>query len=483
MIDINLSLLLPEIIISLAAMALLLAGAWWEGKPDKDGLLDTLALGTLALVFVINLALFSMDGTGDTTFGGQFVADPFSTFAKALMILATALPLVMGRDFCARHKLPRAEFLVLTLFALLGAMVMASAGGFMALYLGLELMSLSIYVLAAYQRDDLKSNESGLKYFVLGSVASGLLLYGVSLIYGSSGATNFAALSAFFGDPHLHVPVMAKVGVAMITAGLAFKIAAAPFHMWAPDVYEGAPTPVTAFMAAMPKIAAFAAIFRILAGGLDHFQDVWGGVFALLAILSLAVGALAAIAQTNLKRMLAYSSIGHVGYALIGLVAGGAAGYQAVMVYITFYIFMNMGAFALMLVLNQQGIGEEIEDYKGLSHKRPRLAFLMALFMFSMAGIPPLAGFIGKFVIFMAAVEAHLYALAILGVLFSAVGAFYYLRIVKLMYFDTTEQSFDMPVGMPNGAVIAVCAAVVGLMGLFPSTVLELAQASVKVFL
>ncbi|MBF0368078.1 MAG: NADH-quinone oxidoreductase subunit NuoN [Magnetococcales bacterium] len=477
--DIDLSLLLPEIIITLAGAALLLASAWL----GKDG---QRKIGLAAIAAIAVAALFSIVGGNgqavETTFGGFFVADYFSVFMKVLMYLATIMAILLGWDYSKRIGIANGEFYVLTLFSLLGAMIMASSGDFLTLYLGLELMSLSIYILAAYRRDDPKSNEAGLKYFLLGSLASGLLLYGISMIYGNTGTTLFSELPAILQQGHLSAGL--GLGLVLVIAGLAFKIAAAPFHMWAPDVYEGAPTSVTAFMAVLPKLAAFAAIYRILPGAFGHLQEQWSTILQLLALLSLAVGAFAAIVQTNIKRMLAYSSIGHVGYALIGLAAGGAEGFQAVLVYLAIYIFMNLGAFALILVLNHDGeFGESITDYKGLAHKRPLLGFLMAMFMFSMAGIPPLAGFVGKFYVFMAAVKSGMLGVAIMGVLFSAVGAFYYLRIVKFMYFDQAEDDFKMPVTSYSRVVIAVSSFVVLVWGIFPGYLLSWTEASIQNFL
>jgi NADH-quinone oxidoreductase subunit N len=481
--DINLTLLLPELLIAVLAMILLLAGAWWEGT-DRQNLTTEIGIGGLGIIIILTALFFpSMAQDGHTTFGGQFRMDPFAFVTKLLMLLATLLTLAMSVEFLRDKKLPQGEYMTLTLFALMGGMVMASSGSFLVLYLGLELMSLSIYVLAAIQRDDQRSNEAGLKYFVLGSVASGLILYGISLLYGSSGTIEFHALREFFHSDAYHGNLAVTVGLMLIVAGLAFKMAAAPFHMWAPDVYEGAPTSVTAFMAAMPKVAAFAAIFRVLVETMQPLQSHWIDALKVIALLSLAVGAFAAIAQTNMKRMLAYSSIGHVGYALIGLVAGNEIGLQSVMVYITIYIFMNMGTFALILVLNKDGIGEDINDYKGLAQKRPRLAFLMGLFMFSMAGLPPLAGFIGKLYVFLAAIQAQLYILAALAVLFSAVGAYYYLRIVKFMYFDAPESEFSMPMHALSKIVVGCCAIIIVLLGIFPSPLLGVAQNSIQAFM
>ncbi|MBF0621920.1 MAG: NADH-quinone oxidoreductase subunit NuoN [Magnetococcales bacterium] len=477
--DINLSLLVPEILISLLAMALLLLTAW---RSDAGGQKLVRMISAIGIIVVAVITLGSFGTMTETTFDGLFINDAFSVYMKLLLFISTLFPLVMSWDYLVKNGIDKGEYQVLSLFALLGGMIMASSGDFMTLYLGLELMSLSIYVLAAFRRDDVRSNEAGLKYFILGSLASGLLLYGITLVYGNVGSTSFSEIHAHLASG-AHLGESLSVGIILILSGFAFKIAAAPFHMWSPDVYQGAPTSVTAFMGAMPKIAAFAGIYRIFLDAFIPLFHEWGMVLKLLALLSLAVGAFAAIAQTNIKRMLAYSSIGHVGYALIGLAAGNQAGFEAVITYLSIYIFMNIGVFCFVLMLNQDGIGEEIEDYKGLSSQRPILAFVLALFMFSMAGIPPLAGFIGKLVIFKAAVEADLIGLAAVGILFSAVGAFYYLRIVKFMYFDTTESQFGMTVSPISKAVIAITSAVVIVFGIFPGALLEWVAISVKPFI
>ncbi len=478
--DINLMLLLPEIFIALAAMALLLYTAWTE-REGRDAVANG-ALVTIVLAMVMMPVFGSV--VRETTFGGMFVNDGFALFMKLLMGVATLLPLWVSRDYLKNNDIFKGEYSVLTLFALLGGLLMASSGDFLTLYLGLELMSLSIYVLAAFRRNDTRSSEAGLKYFVLGSMASGLLLYGITLIYGASGATSFADVRAFLATDYHHVSAIVNMGMLLIVSGFCFKVAAAPFHMWAPDVDDGAATSVTAFMAVMPKIAAFAGFYRVLLEAFGPLQDHWSVALQLLAVLSVIVGSLAAIAQTNIKRMLAYSSIGHVGYALIGLSVGSDFGYQSVLIYLAIYIFMNIGAFTLILLLNREGIGDEISDFQGLAHRRPLLAFLMALFMFSMAGIPPLAGFVGKLYVFMAAVQAGMFKIAIIGILFSAVGAFYYLRVVKRMYFDQpeSERLFEMNVSFPNRLVMAVTGLFVVVVGIFPEQLMTWAKISMTSF-
>ncbi|MBF0189805.1 MAG: NADH-quinone oxidoreductase subunit NuoN [Magnetococcales bacterium] len=473
--DINLVTMLPEILIAILGLVVLLKSAW--GDENRGGKLVLMAIAGVAAAAAITLG----SGNG-SSFGGFFINDPFARAMKLLMFLATALVLFMSMAFMKRNKYDGGEYQVLTLMALLGGMIMASAGDFIVLYLGLELMSLSIYVLAAWNRDDVRSNEAGLKYFVLGSMASGFLLYGITLIYGTTGTTVFTGVATALG--HGHVTSATVLGVVLVLAGLSFKVAAAPFHMWAPDVYEGAPTSVTAFMAVLPKVAAFAAIFRVLLIAFPSLHSHWNPLLQLVALFSLAVGAIAAIAQTNIKRMLAYSSIGHVGFILLGLTAHSGLGYQSVVAYLAIYIFTNVGAFAVILLLNREGVGDEVADYKGLAHKRPMVAFLMALFMFSMAGIPPLAGFMGKLYVFMAAIQSGMMALAIAGVLFSAIGAFYYLRIVKVMYFDQpAEGAFAMPLDLPARAILAVTGVIMLFWGLFPGSLLAWSAASIKVFL
>ncbi|MBF0582787.1 MAG: NADH-quinone oxidoreductase subunit NuoN [Magnetococcales bacterium] len=475
--DMNLVLLSPEIFIALLAMVLLLMSAW-RGKESR-GLMGTLAIGGLLLA---GLLLAGHSGSAPaTTLGGGFIDDSMARFMKMLLLVATGLPLLMSRDYLTQHDLDSGEYFVLSLFSLVGAMTMVSAGSFLVLYLGLELMSLSIYVLAAYQRDQLRSSEAGLKYFILGSLASGILLYGISLIYGATGTVMIAGVGDFLRAA-THISPVLLLGAALVVIGICFKVAAAPFHMWAPDVYEGAPTSVTAFIAIMPKVAAFAAFFRILLEAFALLHLHWGPMLQLLAVASLAAGAFGAIAQSNIKRLLAYSSIGHVGFLLIGLTTGNLLGHQSVLIYLTIYIFMSVGAFCLLLVLNKGGIGDEIQDYAGLAKKRPLLAFLMSMFMFSMAGIPPLAGFIAKLYVLMAAVHAGMIGLAVISVLFSAVGAFYYLRIVKIIYFDQSEEPFAMEVGLSHRVVLAVSAFVVLVGGLFPSRLLAWTQATMQSF-
>ncbi len=476
--DMNLVLLSPEILLALLAMMLLLMSAWL-GK-EARGFIGTLAIGGILLAGVVIAGLSSAPSS--VTLGGHFIDDNLARFMKLLLLVATAFPLLMARDYLTQHGLDSGEYFVLSLFSLVGAMTMVSAGSFMVIYLGLELMSLSIYVLAAYQRDDVRSSEAGLKYFILGSLASGILLYGISMVYGATGTVLLSGVAGALKAAHSVDPLVI-LGAVLIVIGISFKVAAAPFHMWAPDVYEGAPTSVTAFIAVMPKVAAFAVFFRVLLEAFITLQAHWVPMLQGMAIASLAVGAFGAIAQTNIKRLLAYSSIGHVGFLLIGLSTGNPLGHQSVLFYLFVYIFMSLGAFCLVLVLNKGGVGDEIRDYSGLAKKRPLLAFLLSMFMLSMAGIPPLAGFIAKLYVLMAAVHAGLIGLAVASVLFSAVGAFYYLRIVKIVYFDPSDEPFAVKVGLSHQVVLAISALVVLVGGIFPGRFLAWTQATIQSFL
>ena len=391
---------------------------------------------SLAALIVVGIAVLPMRGQELVAFNGQFVSDDFTVFMKILVLLGTFLSLIMSKSYLKREDMKRFEYPVLMLFATVGMMMMVSANDLIALYLGLELQSLSLYVLAAFKRDTTRSSEAGLKYFVLGALSSGMLLYGCSMIYGFAGTTSFDGLvQVLGGDQTASVGLI--VGIVFLIAGLAFKISAVPFHMWTPDVYEGAPTPITAFFAVAPKIAAISLFVRVMMDPFGGLVEEWRQIIIFVSVLSMILGAFAAIAQTNIKRLMAYSSIGHMGYALVGLASGSEAGIQGVILYMTIYLAMNVGTFACILAMRRKGeMVEEISDLAGLSKSNPMLAAALLVFMFSMAGIPPLAGFFGKLYIFLAAIEAQLYILAIIGVVASVVGAYYYLRIVKIMYFD-----------------------------------------------
>jgi NADH-quinone oxidoreductase subunit N len=401
-------------------------------------------IGALLLAGV--LVLGQKEGTA---FAGQYVADGFSSFMKLLVILGGALGLLLALDWNEKEGLGRFEFSVLVLYATLGGMVMVSANDLMTTYLGLELLSLPLYVVAAFNRDDARSSEAGLKYFVLGALASGLLLYGASLVYGFAGSTNFDRLAEALtaGEP---ASQGLMVGIVFVIAALAFKVSAVPFHMWTPDVYEGAPTPVTAFFAMAPKVAAIALLARVLLGPFGDVAAQWQQVILLVSMGSMLLGAFAAIGQRNIKRLMAYSSIGHVGYALMGVAVASDEGLRGLLIYMAIYILMNVGTFAVIVSMRRQGRAvEQVDDLAGLGRTDPGMAMWMAVFMFSMAGIPPLAGFFGKLYVFLAAVQGGFWVLATVGVLTSVVSAYYYLRIVKVMYFDQGAGALDRaPAGL-----------------------------------
>lgn len=467
---------LPEIFAVLATIALLMLGVFKKGDATRG--ISGLAIAVLA---VTALLVVATAGERHTAFGGMFLTDGFGAFAKVLILAASALTAAMSLQYLDREKLGRFEYPVLILFATVGMMMMVSANDFIALYLGLELQSLALYVLAAYHRDSARATEAGLKYFVLGSMASGLLLYGSSLVYGFSGTTSFDSLVKMFGEgTHPHLGFVA--GLVFILAGLCFKISAVPFHMWAPDVYEGAPTPVTSFFAVAPKIAALILLIRVLMGPFADLIDQWRQVIVAISLLSMFVGAFAAIVQTNIKRLMAYSSIGHVGFMLVGLAAGSTDGVQGMLIYLAIYLFMNVGTFAVILCMRSKGrLVEGINDLAGLSKTNPAMAAVMATLMFSMAGIPPMAGFWGKFYVFMAAVNAGLYTLAVVGMLTSVVSAFYYIRIVKVMYFDEAGEAFDRAGSSALTLVMALSTLVVLAFTFVPAPLINSAKAAALV--
>jgi NADH-quinone oxidoreductase subunit N len=427
---------IPEIVLAIASLALLLVGAF---KGDGSTRLVSW-LGTAALAVVLVL-VWANTGDKALTFGGMFIADRFASFAKCLILIASGITLVISQDYLKLERMDRPEYAVLVLLATLGMLMLVSANDLMSLYLGLELMSLSLYVVAAFRRDAVKSSEAGLKYFVLGALGSGLYLYGASLVYGFTGTTSFTQIATTVGNG----PSIGLIaGLVFVMASLAFKISAVPFHMWTPDVYEGAPTSVTAFFAVAPKIAALCLMVRVLIGPFGPLVDQWQQVVVFISLASMILGSFAAVVQKNIKRLLAYSSIGHVGFALVGLASGTEEGVRGVLAYLAIYLFMNLGTFACVLAMKAGGrMVEDIKDLSGLSRTNPLMALCLAAFMFSMAGVPPLAGFFGKLYVFMAAVHAGLYALSIIGVLASVVAAYYYLRVVKIMYFDEPAEAFD----------------------------------------
>ncbi|HIM46960.1 MAG TPA: NADH-quinone oxidoreductase subunit NuoN [Alphaproteobacteria bacterium] len=469
---------LPEIFLAAVSLVLLMVGVFLGNR--STNLLTWLCVVAMGAAFIMVLA---GSHAYSTTFFGMFVSDSFSIFMKCLVLIGAAVTLVMGMGYVKREGMYRFEFPILILFATLGMLLMISANDLIALYVGLELQSLSLYIVAAFRRESLRSSEAGLKYFVLGALSSGMLLYGCSMVYGFTGFTGFndiaAAIGHGGGDAHGAASIGILIGLVFITAALAFKVSAVPFHMWTPDVYEGAPTPVTAFFAAAPKIAAMALFLRVLLGPFHDLLSQWDQIIVFISIASMALGAFAAIGQKNIKRLIAYSSIGHIGYALVGLAAGTPEGVRGVLIYLAIYMVMSLGTFACILAMRRRGqMVEKIEDLAGLSKTNPAIALALAIFMFSMAGIPPLAGFFGKLYVFLAAIEEGMYGLAVIGVLTSAVGAYYYIRIVKLMYFDKPVESFDKPIGVELSTVLVGTGVVTMFFFAYPTPVLEGAQAA-----
>ncbi|NQW01707.1 MAG: NADH-quinone oxidoreductase subunit NuoN [Rhodospirillales bacterium] len=470
----------PELFIAVMIMALLMFGVFQKHQSAADevrtaGYVSNLSVTVLALGILITIA-FSGDRV--EIFNNLFVTDPFAVFTKVLVLIGAGVTIIMAQSFLVRHKMARFEYPILILFAVLGMMMMISANNLMALYLGLELQSLSLYVIASFQRDDARSTEAGLKYFVLGALASGMLLYGMSLIYGFTGSTDFVQIAQSLSKDAADGPGLGIIfGIVFILAGLAFKVSAVPFHMWTPDVYEGAPTPVTAFFAIAPKIAALALFMRVMIGPFGGLVAEWQQIVVFISMASMLLGAFAALSQTNIKRLMAYSSIGHVGYALIGIAAGTEAGIQGVLIYLSIYLVMNLGTFACILCMRRgDQMVELISDLAGLGKTHKMLALAFTIFMFSMAGIPPLAGFIGKLYIFMAAINAELYALAIVGVLASVVSSVYYLRIVKIMYFDDVTDSLDRPVEKSIGWILTLSGLFVVVLTLIPGPIMDSAK-------
>lgn len=436
--DFNLIPLLPEIFMALTGMGLLVVGVM-QGDQSSRAVFWACA-SALALAVMV---LLGLDWAPRTVLNGMFRFDEFAGFMKLLVLTGLVGALALSSRYLVQEDIGRFEYPVLVIFAGIGMMMMISANNFLSLYMGLELQSLSLYVLAAFQRYSVRSAEAGIKYFILGALSLGMLLFGISLIYGFSGTLDFAVLGETIGALE-HIPTGLTFGLVFVLAGLAFKISAAPFHMWTPDVYQGAPTSVTALFAMVPKIAAFALLMRLLFQPFAGMQEQWFQIICFLSVLSMLVGAFAAIAQENIKRLMAYSSIGNMGYALIGVAAGTPQGAGAVVLYLLIYMVMTAGVFAVILRMRRRGLAvAKIGDLAGLSKAEPWTAYALLILMFSMSGIPPAAGFFGKLAVFNAAVAADLHLLAVLGVLSSVVAAFYYLRVIKVMFFDEAVDSFD----------------------------------------
>jgi NADH-quinone oxidoreductase subunit N len=479
MLDHDYALAAPEIVLAVWAMVLLMVGVFQGDRSTR--LVAWLAVAGMAFAFLLVYAQEVPERA--VTFAGGFVVDGFARFAKLLILIASALALAMSLPYIRHTRMERFEYPVLFLLATVGMLMMVSANDLISLYMGLEVQSLALYVIAAFNRDSARSTEAGLKYFVLGALSSGMLLYGCSLIYGFTGSTNFDLIADSLSDGR-RASVGLLAGIVFLSAGLAFKVSAVPFHMWTPDVYEGAPTSVTAFFAAAPKVAAMALFVRAMEGPFFYLLEDWRQIVVFISVASMLLAAFAAIGQNNIKRLMAYSSIGHVGYALIGLAAGGEEGVRGVLVYMAIYVAMNLGAFAVILSMRvKAGMVEGIDDLAGLARSRPLMALAMAVFMFSMAGIPPLAGFFGKLYVFIAAVNAQLYALAVIGVLTSVVSAYYYLRIVKVMYFDEPAEPFERDISTETRAVMLASALFTSFFILWPAPLLDGAGAAAAALL
>ncbi|WP_279479594.1 NADH-quinone oxidoreductase subunit NuoN [Aureimonas sp. SK2] len=439
----------PELILAVGAMALLMIGTFLGEK--SAGLVTSLTVGTILFALVWLLFATPLG----VAFGGSVILDPFARFMKALVLIGAAAAVLMSTGYAQRERFANFELPVLIVLCTTGMLVMVSAGDLIALYMGLELQSLAIYVIAAIHRDHVKSTEAGLKYFVLGALSSGMLLYGASLVYGFTGQIEFRAIAEAVAQDGARTLGLI-VGLVFVLAGLAFKISAVPFHMWTPDVYEGAPTPVTALLAGAPKVAAIALLTRFTVQSFGPMTADWQQVVVFLSIASMLFGSFAAIGQRNIKRLIAYSSIGHMGYVLVGLAAGTQAGVQGVLIYMATYITMTLGTFALILAMRRRdGMVEDVYQLAGLSRTNLPMAVAMTMLMFSLAGVPPLLGFWGKWYVFSAAVGAGLIPLAVIGVIASTVGLFYYLRVVKVMWFDEPLAGFE-PMSMELKLVAGV---------------------------
>lgn len=475
---VNLNVIMPEIILSVLGMALLLVNVFVPSKSKGY-------LAWLSLLGIVGAGLAAVGGWGPTvsSFSGSVVQDNFATFFKIIFLVAAGLAVLISDQYMEREGCNQGELYPIILFTTVGMMLLAAGTDLMTIFLGLELMSISLYVLAGFNRANIKSNEAGMKYFLLGAFSTGFLLYGMALVYGVTGTTRIVEISGLIGQ--MASPAdnpMLLIGMFLLLTGFLFKIAAAPFHMWTPDVYEGAPTPMTAFMSAGPKAAGFAALLRLLLVAFPTMKAEWSDLLWILAVLTMTIGNFTALRQDNIKRMLAYSSIAHAGYALVGLVAANTTGTSGILFYMLSYAFMNIGAFAVIVLVGKQGEPNgTVMDFAGLGQKRPLLAAAMALFLFSLAGMPPTAGFIGKFYLFSGAIQEGYIWLAIIGVMNSAASVYYYLRVMVYMYFKPGEQEFEwVSVTAPIALALVISAAGSLVPGIIPSMLLQFAEQAVK---
>ncbi|PSJ63789.1 NADH-quinone oxidoreductase subunit NuoN [Pseudaminobacter soli (ex Li et al. 2025)] len=470
----SLSLILPELIITVGALALLMIGVYSGERANNT------VTGLAVAVLLAGGAWLVLFGGSGQAFNGAFVADPFAKLMKILMLIGSIVTLIVSVGFAKAEKFDKFEYPVLILLATVGMMLMISANNMMTLYLGLELQSLALYVVAAFNRESARSTEAGLKYFVLGALSSGMLLYGISLVYGYTGHVGFQQIAAALSGSERQLGLV--FGLVFVLAGVAFKISAVPFHMWTPDVYEGAPTPVTTFFASAPKMAAMALMVRVTMTAFEPISSDWRQIVVFISVASMLLGSFAAIGQRNIKRLMAYSSIGHVGFALVGLAANSEAGVQGVIIYMLIYLAMTLGTFAFILAMRRKdGNVEQISDLAGLATTNPVMATILTILMFSLAGIPPLAGFWAKWYVFLAAINANLYGLAVIGVLASVVGAYYYLRVIKIMWFDEPVGGF-VPMAGELRLVLGVSGAFILFYVLIAGPIGRVAEAAAKTF-
>jgi NADH-quinone oxidoreductase subunit N len=466
---------LPEIFILTAACTVLVVDLFLK----EENRIISYGLTQISLLLAIGVTLLTSSPETRVVFDGNVIRDAMSDVLKVAVFVITAGVFLYSKDYLRDRDLFKGEFYVLGLFAVLGMMVMISANNFLTIYLGLELLALSLYALVAFDRNSATGSEAAMKYFVLGALASGMLLYGISMIYGATGSIEFSAVSEGLANPVVNKTVLV-FGLVFVVIGLAFKFGAVPFHMWVPDVYHGAPTAVTLFIGSTPKIAAFALAMRMLVDGLGSLHADWQGMLIILAILSMGIGNIIAIAQGNIKRMLAYSTISHVGFILLGVLAGTSKGYTAAMFYSIVYAAMALGGFGIVMLLSRRGFeAERLDDYKGLNERSPWFAAMMLLLMFSMAGVPPTVGFFAKMFVLEAIVSADMTWLALVGVFFSIIGAFYYLRIVKLMYFDKPEDDTPLSAGLDTQIVLSVNGLAMLALGMFPAALFSVCAAAI----
>ncbi|MBK8896151.1 MAG: NADH-quinone oxidoreductase subunit NuoN [Candidatus Competibacteraceae bacterium] len=458
----------PELFVLLMTCAVLVIDVFLEQRQRHI----TYGLAQLTLLGAAVLTLLTYAHAPTITMFGHYIKDAMGDLLKFFICVASAVAFLYSRDYLRQRDLFKGEYYVLGLFGVLGMMIMVSAHSLLSVYLGLELLSLSLYALVAIDRDSPVASEAAMKYFVLGSLASGMLLYGISMVYGATGSVDLQVIADAVAKQGRDNLVLV-FGLVFLVVGLAFKLGAVPFHMWLPDVYQGAPTPVTLYIGSAPKLAAFALIMRVLVDGLGNLQGDWQQMLIILSVLSMAVGNVVAVAQTNIKRMLAYSTISHVGFLLLGILAGTPEGYAAAMFYAIIYVLMAAGAFGMVILLSRAGFeAEQISDFNGLNDRSPWLAFLMLAVMMSMAGIPFMAGFYAKWVVLQSVVEIGLVWLALVGVLFSVIGAFYYLRVVKCMYFDKSEQSESIEISQDVKVAISANGLLLIVLGLYPTALM-----------